>query len=147
MSAMEISNDDVMYRVDSVWLGPPKATFPWRARYVSWGIGLATSLLVLSVLRLWLGFGFFVLAWSVMVGVGITRAVGKKITHERPLRDVVRMAARELTTPRQVTTATGGAASVASVRIREHRPLSRHATSRSGPGEAARARSRATTGG
>jgi hypothetical protein len=129
-AVMEISNDDVMYRVDAVWLGPPKATFPWRARYVSWGIGLVCTLLVLGVLRLWFPFGFFTLGWSLVIGVGITRLIGRKITHERPLRDVARMAVRELTTPRQTTTPTGGAANPSVVRIREHRPTPRHATSR-----------------
>lgn len=122
---MEISNDDVMYRVDSVWLGPPKATFPWRARYVSWGIGLTATLVVLGLLRVWFGFGVFTLGWSLVIGIGLTRAVGKKLTHERPLRDVTRMAMRELTTPRQSTATTGGAADLAAVRVREHRPTAR----------------------
>lgn len=127
---MDINSDDVMYRVDSVWLGPPKATFPWRARYVSWGVGLTSTLLVLGTLRLWLPFGFFLLGWSLVIGVGITRLIGKKLTHERPLRDVARMAVRELTTPRQHTRPTGGAADLAAIRIREHRPTSRHAASK-----------------
>ena len=128
--AVDINSDDVMYRVDSVWLGPPKATFPWRARYVSWGVGLTSTLLVLGILRLWLPFGFFLLGWSLVIGVGITRLVGTKLTHERPLRDVARMAVRELTTPRQHTRPAGGAAHLAAIRIREHRPTPRHAASK-----------------
>ena len=31
---MLVRTDDEVYRIDSVWLGPPRATFPWRARYV-----------------------------------------------------------------------------------------------------------------
>ena len=37
---MLVRTDNEVYRVDSVWLGPPRATFPWRARYVSHGVGL-----------------------------------------------------------------------------------------------------------
>lgn len=122
---MDISSDDEMYRVDAVWLGPPKATVPWRARYVAWGIWLVTTLLTLSVMRLWVGFGLFPAAWSVVIGVALTRLIGKKITHERPLRDVARMALRELATPRQVTTGTGGAAAASAVRIRTARPRPR----------------------
>ena len=130
MTTMDINSDDVMYRVDSVWLGPPKATFPWRARYVSWGVGLTSTLLTLGILRLWLSFGFFLLGWSLVIGVGITRLVGRKLTHERPLRDVARMAMRELTTPRQHTRPIGGAADLTAVRIREHRPTPRRAASK-----------------
>jgi len=35
---LRIRTDDEVYRVDAVWLGPPKATFPFRARYVAWGV-------------------------------------------------------------------------------------------------------------
>ena len=35
---MLVRTDDEVYRVDAVWLGPPRATFPWRARYVSYGV-------------------------------------------------------------------------------------------------------------
>lgn len=117
-----------MYRVDAVWLGPPKATLPWRARYVSWGIGLAATLLVLTVLRTWWSFGFFVVAWSIVIAVALTRAIGKKITHERPLRDVGWMAIREVTTPRRKTDVQGGAARASAVTIRASRP--RPATTR-----------------
>ena len=40
LTAVLVRTDDEVYRVDSVWLGPPRATFPWRARYVSYGLGL-----------------------------------------------------------------------------------------------------------
>jgi hypothetical protein len=129
-AAMDINSDDVMYRVDSVWLGPPKATFPWRARYVSWGVGLTATLLTLGVLRLWLSFGFFLLGWSLVIGVGITRLVGTKLTHERPLRDVARMAVRELTTPREHTATVGGTPDLTALRMREHRPAPHRARSR-----------------
>lgn len=119
---MQINSDDEMYRVDSVWLGPPNATFPWRARYVSWGIGLVLSLLTLSVLRTWYSFGFFVVAWSIVIAVGLTRAIGRKITHDRPMRDVALMALRELNTPRQQITVTGGAASPRAIAIQPGRP-------------------------
>ena len=39
LTAVLVRTDDEVYRVDSVWLGPPRATFPWRARYVSYGLG------------------------------------------------------------------------------------------------------------
>ncbi|WP_226353693.1 hypothetical protein [Pseudonocardia sp. ICBG601] len=62
---MQVRTDDDVYRVDAVWLGPPKLTFPWRARYVSYAIGLVVMLVVMAVQR-WFGIGFGVLsvAWA-----------------------------------------------------------------------------------
>ena len=118
---MRIRTDDEVYRVDAVWLGPPKATFPWRARYVSWGIGLAVSSSPLTVeRRIGIGFGFFSVAWALVITVVITRLVGSRISHERPLGAVITMWRRELTAPRQTSTGNGGA--VTATRIRVRRP-------------------------
>ncbi len=43
--------DDEVYRVDAVWLGPPKVTIAWRPRYVAWLIGIPASFVVLGVER------------------------------------------------------------------------------------------------
>ena len=51
MIAVLVRTDDEVYRVDAVWLGPPRATFPWRARYVSYGLGLWLMILVMFVQR------------------------------------------------------------------------------------------------
>lgn len=120
---MRIRTDDEIYRVDAVWLGPPKATFPWRARYVAWGVGLAVFLLVLTVeRRMGFGFGFFSTAWAVVITVLLTRIITAKITHERPLTAVAAMLLRELTAPRRQHSGRGGAASASSVRVRTTRP-------------------------
>ncbi|QRP44983.1 hypothetical protein [Amycolatopsis sp. FDAARGOS 1241] len=124
---MRIRTDDEVYRVDAVWLGPPKATFPWRARYVAWLIGIPVFLLVLTVER-WAGwsFGFFSTAWAFVATIVITRLITAKISHERPLGAVVAMAGRELNTPREKTAATGGAVSASRIRVRAERPLPKH---------------------
>ncbi|MFC3451797.1 hypothetical protein [Amycolatopsis speibonae] len=124
---MRIRTDDEVYRVDAVWLGPPKATFPWRARYVAWLVGIPVFLLVLTTER-WAGwsFGFFSTAWAFVATIVITRLITAKISHERPLGAVTAMAAKELNTPRERTTGTGGAASASRVRVRASRPLPKH---------------------
>ncbi|MEV6642439.1 hypothetical protein [Amycolatopsis sp. NPDC051371] len=124
---MRIRTDDEVYRVDAVWLGPPKATFPWRARYVAWLIGIPAFFVVLGVER-WAGwsFGFFSTAWAFIATIVITRLLTAKISHERPLGTVVSMAGRELNTPRERTTGTGGAVSASRVRVRAERPLPKH---------------------
>jgi hypothetical protein len=120
---VRIRTDDEVYRVDSVWLGPPKATFPWRTRYVSWGVGTVTFLVVLGVERqLGIGFSFFSTAWGLVITILITRLIGSRINHERPLSAVLAMWTRELVTPRQTTAASGGAASAAKIRVQHTRP-------------------------
>lgn len=120
---MHIRTDDDVYRVDAVWLGPPKATFPWRARYVSWGVGTVTFLVVLGFERqLGIGFSFFSTAWGLVITIVLTRLIGSRISHERPLTAVAVMWIRELTAPRKRMSASGGAASAARLRIESDRP-------------------------
>jgi hypothetical protein len=122
---LQIRTDDDVYRVDAVWLGPPKATFPWRARYVSWGVGMVTFLVVIGVERqLGIGFGFFSTGWGLLITILLTRLIGSRISHERPLTAVAVMWLHELTGPRRVTAARGGAASAARIRVERDRPRS-----------------------
>lgn len=123
---MRIRTDDDVYRVDAVWLGPPKATFPWRARYVAWGVGIVVFLVVLAVeRRMSIGFSFFSTAWALVITVALTRIICARISHERPLAAVLVMWLRELTAPREKTSGRGGAASAARVRVRVGRPRPR----------------------
>jgi len=128
---VRIRTDDEVYRVDAVWLGPPKATFPWRARYVAWLIGIPTFFVVLGIER-WAGwsFGFFSTGWAFVATILVTRLITAKIGHERPLSAVAAMAARELYTPRERASGTGGAASASRVRVRAARPLPKHKRAR-----------------
>lgn len=120
---MQIRTDDDVYRVDAVWLGPPKATFPWRARYVAWGIGMVMFLVVLGVERqLGIGFSFFSTGWGLLITIVLTRLIGSRISHERPLTAVAVMWVRELTAPRKVTAVRAGAASAARIRVEHDRP-------------------------
>jgi hypothetical protein len=128
---VRIRTDDEVYRVDAVWLGPPKATFPWRARYVAWGVGAVVFLLVLTAERqLGIKFGFFSTAWAVVITIAITRLITSRIGHERPLGSVLVMAFRELNTPRERVSGEGGAVSASKVRVRAERPRPRPKTAR-----------------
>lgn len=132
---MQVRTDDEVYRVDAVWLGPPKATFPWRARYVAWGVGILVFFVVFSIQRaIGFGFGFFTVAWGLVITVVLTRFICSRISHERPLTAVLTMWGRELTAPREVSSGTGGAASATRIRVRATRPRPR----RSGRKEAAK---------
>lgn len=120
---MRVRTDDEVYRVDAVWLGPPKATFPWRARYVAWGVGILVFLVVFGVER-FIGFdiGFFTVAWALIITVVITRSICSRINNERPLGAVFTMWVRELNSPRETGTGVGGATSATRIRIRPQRP-------------------------
>jgi hypothetical protein len=120
---LRIRTDDDVYRVDAVWLGPPRATFPWRARYVAWGVGTVLFLVVLGIERqLGIGFSFFSTGWGLLITIFLTRLIGSRIGHERPLTAVVLMWLRELTAPRKQTAVRGGAASAARIRVERDRP-------------------------
>jgi len=119
---VRIRTDDEVYRVDAVWLGPPRATMPWRARYVAWGVGGGVFLLVLTVERR-IGISlFWAIAWGLVATVLLTRIICAKISHERPLTAVASMWLRELTSPRETTAGQGGAVSATRVRVSTARP-------------------------
>lgn len=120
---MRVRTDDEVYRVDAVWLGPPKATFPWRARYVAWGVGIVVFFVTLGVEHaIGFRFGFFTAAWALVITIGVTRFLTRRISHERPLSAVMAMWMGELQSPRERSTPTGGAASATRIRVRVQRP-------------------------
>jgi hypothetical protein len=113
-----VRTDDEVYRVDAVWLGPPRATFPWRARYVSYGLGLLIMIFVMFVQRrVGIGLDFFSVAWALILTVLITRFIGHRIDYERPFGQVVGLFRAELTGPRARTAGAGGEVRSAHVRI------------------------------
>ncbi|OLT08312.1 hypothetical protein BJF90_12440 [Pseudonocardia sp. CNS-004] len=115
---MLVRTDDEIYRVDSVWLGPPRATFPWRARYVSYGLGLLVMILIMFVQRrVGIGLDFFSVAWALLLTVVVTRFIGQRIDYERPLGQVVGLFRHEVAGPRRRTAGTGGVVRSSHVRI------------------------------
>jgi hypothetical protein len=126
-----VRTDDEVYRVDSVWLGPPRATFPWRARYVSYGVGLLVMILVMFLQRrVGIGLSFFSVAWGLIITVVVTRLLGKRIDYERPLGQVFALFSHEVTGPRARTGPRGGPVRAGHVRIRSavERGLGRNRT-------------------
>jgi hypothetical protein len=109
LTGVLVRTDDEVYRVDSVWLGPPRATFPWRARYVSYGIGLLAMILIMFVQRrVGIGLDFFSVAWALVLTVLVTRFLGNRINYERPFGQVVELFRHEITGPRARTAVAGG---------------------------------------
>jgi hypothetical protein len=134
---MLVRTDDEVYRVDSVWLGPPRATFPWRARYVSYGLGLLVMIVVMFVQRrIGIGLDFFSIAWALVITILVTRLVGRRINDERPLGQVVRLFRHELTGPRDRAVPAGGPVRYAHVRVTAARPARRRRGAGRGKGRA-----------
>jgi hypothetical protein len=114
-----VRTDDEVYRVDSVWLGPPRATFPWRARYVSYGLGLLVMIVVMFLQRrIGIGLDFFSVAWALIITVLVTRFLGQRIDYERPLGQVVALFRHELRGPRRRTAVAGGPVRAEHVAVR-----------------------------
>lgn len=96
--------DDEIYNVNAVWLGPPRNTLPWRARYVAYGVGLVVFVLLQAVeRRLGIGLGFFSMAYSLLATVGLTRLILSVVDHDRPLGSVLAAFAHEVDAPREST--------------------------------------------
>ncbi|MBP2364973.1 hypothetical protein [Pseudonocardia parietis] len=127
---MLVRTDDEVYRVDAVWLGPPRATFPWRARYVSYGVGLLVIMVIMMIQRqLGIGLDFFSVAWALVGTVAVTRFLGQKINYERPLGQVLGQFWAEVTGPRAGRKPARGSVRAGHVRVH---------TSRAHPGAPAR---------
>ena len=101
---MRLPVDDEIYNVNAVWLGPPRNTLPWRARYVAYGVGLVVFVLLQAVeRRLGIGLGFFSMAYSLLATVGLTRLILSVVDHDRPLGSVLAAFAHEVDAPREST--------------------------------------------
>lgn len=101
---MRLPVDDEIYNVNAVWLGPPRKTLPWRARYVAYAVGLVVFVLLQVVeRRLGIGLGFFSLAYSLLATVALTRLVLSMVDHDRPLLSALATFVHEIEAPREDT--------------------------------------------
>jgi hypothetical protein len=123
VTRVQIRTDDDVYRVDAVWLGPPRATFPWRARYSSYGVGLIVMVAVMFFQRrLGIPIGFFSVAWALLITVVVVRFVAKRIDEDRPLLEWLTLFVHELRGPRRRTRGEGSTVGTGHVQIEASRP-------------------------
>lgn len=123
---MRIRTDDDVYRVDAVWLGPPRATFPWRASYASYLLGFCVFLAVLFVQRrIGISFNILPTAWALVITVFITRLVSRKVNYEKGVVHLFQHFWYEVTGPRRRTGRSGGSLRNEHVRVRATLPRSR----------------------
>jgi hypothetical protein len=114
--------DDEIYRVDGVWLGPPRRTLPWRARYIAYAVGLGVFI-VLQVLerRLGIAISFWSLAYSLLATIAVTTAVLRAVDHDRTITSLVSAFGHEVGAPRLDTREQSTTWRVDKVRIRPGR--------------------------
>ncbi len=99
---MRIRTDDELRRVDARWLGPPRVSFPWPAtRYVAYGVGFLVFLAVGWLFARFVEVSFWTMAYTLMITIGITGWIGKRIDDERPLSTLPAVLWAELGTPRR----------------------------------------------
>jgi hypothetical protein len=123
---VRIRTDDDVYRVDAVWLGPPRATFPWRASYASYLLGFCIFLAVLFIQRrVGISFNILPTAWALVITVFITRLVSRKTNYEKGVLHLFQHFWFELTGPRTRTDRSGGSLRNEHVRVHTTLPRSR----------------------
>ena len=101
---MRLATDDELYTVHSVFLGPKGWLFPWRARYVAYGVGFALfALAIIAERSARIPFGPFMVAWTLLGAIAATRFLGKWIDYERPLTAQMVTLWHEISAPRLET--------------------------------------------
>ncbi|MFE0107085.1 hypothetical protein [Streptomyces sp. NPDC059009] len=98
---MQMHTDDEVYQVDNVFLGPPRFTFWWRARYQAYAVGGALTVVMLLVLLLLGLLAFWPIAFGLLAVVAVTRKVGTHITYDHGIKDMLTTALNEARAPRQ----------------------------------------------
>ena len=99
---MRIRTDDELRRVDARWLGPPRVSFPWPAtRYVAYGVGFVVFLLVGWLFARFAEVTFWTMLYTLLITIGVTGWICKRIDDERPLSTLPAVLWAELGTPRR----------------------------------------------
>ncbi|MFH8993128.1 hypothetical protein [Streptomyces sp. NPDC017940] len=101
---MEMRTDDEVYSVDNVFLGPPRVTLPWRARYQAYGVFALLAVLILAALNLLGLLAFWPIAYGLLAAVGLTRKITPHITHDTSVRSVITTLFHEVRAPRSPAT-------------------------------------------
>jgi len=124
--ALRVRTDDEIYRIDAVWLGPPRATFPWRATYASYLLGFLIFIVVLFVQRrVGIRFDLLSTAWALVITVFLTRLVSRKVNYEKGVVQLFEHFWYEVTGPRQRTAYRRALVRGTHVRVRRTLPASR----------------------
>lgn len=120
-----------------MWLGPPRATFPWRATYASYLVGFLIFIAVLFIQRrLGIAFNIFPTAWAVVIAVFLTRVISRKVNYEKGVIQLFEHFWAEVTGPRERADRRRTVMRSNHVRVRRPEPMSsvRRVTQRTAAG-------------
>ena len=120
-----------------MWLGPPRATFPWRATYASYLVGFLIFIAVLFVQRrLGIAFNIFPTAWAVVITVFLTRVIARKVNYEKGVLQLLEHFWAEVTGPRECADRRRTMMRSNHVRVRRSEPMAsvRRVTQRTAAG-------------
>uniref|UniRef100_UPI003F49770B hypothetical protein n=1 Tax=Nocardia suismassiliense TaxID=2077092 RepID=UPI003F49770B len=98
-----IEVDDIVWRVDNHYLGPPGKTFPIAIRMNALWVGLGFAFTLLVVLRtvVHLSFSYNLVLIIAVSTAWFTSRFMRRVSPERPVRAVLRAALNDLRSPRQ----------------------------------------------
>ncbi|MFI5752452.1 hypothetical protein ACIBBE_42900 [Streptomyces sp. NPDC051644] len=97
---MRMYTDDEVYSVDNVFLGPPRLTLPWRARYQAYAVGAVLTALMLFILNVLGLIGFWPIAYGMLAVIAATRWISPHINHDFTVKAVIVTLANEIRAPR-----------------------------------------------
>lgn len=103
---MRLETDDDIHEVSNEFLGPAGYLFPWRARYSAYAIGLGLTLLFVALeRRAGIPLGVWTVIYTLASVVLVTRAIGRLVSYEVPVRALASIVMHETQAPRPDTRA------------------------------------------
>lgn len=93
--AQRINTDDQVYQLKRVYLGPVGWSLPFHARYLAYGIFLATFP-VIWLLMFAVGYHALIPVWPLSLTLLATKAVMQAVDHDLTLRALVVTARAEI---------------------------------------------------
>lgn len=101
---MLLLSDDEIHEVSADFLGPPGYLLPWRARYSAYAIGLSLALLFVGLeRRAGIPLGVWTVIYTLAAVVFATRAIGRLVSYEVPVRALASIVLHETQAPRPPT--------------------------------------------
>lgn len=104
---MELPNDDSLRSFDRRFYGPKGLTLWWAARYTAYPVGAAALLVTFIIVHKIMGNGPTPILITVIVGVGITTLIMKRVDPEKSVGALFKTFWHELGTPRRPKPTTG----------------------------------------
>lgn len=97
---MRMDTDDDVYAVDDIFLGPPRMTLPFRARYQAYVVGAALMVLLVIVLHKVGLLQFWPTAFGALTVVWATSKIMQHVSYDRTVKSLLITGWYEVRAPR-----------------------------------------------